>query len=386
MSMSQPVSTQPAVWTQNLIALARDRAADLGFASLGVSNADVTQASEGLRDWLAAGYHGDMDYMSRHASLRSDPGLLTPGTLSAVMVTMSYRPSDDSWVDQAWGRIENSEKAFVASYALGRDYHKVMRANLQLLAKFIETQVGAFGFRVFCDSAPVMEVALASKAQLGWRGKNTLLLNREQGSMFFIGTIYTDLPIEITAELTQGAMSDGEHCGTCDRCLTVCPTQAFVAPYVLDARKCISYLTIENKGAIPEQYRRAMGNRIYGCDDCQLVCPWNKYAKAASHPDFAARHSLDDSGLMSLFAWSASEFDTRMAGSAIFRIGYWRWLRNIAVGLGNALADSHSITLHAEIRSALNKRLMSCEVDDAHQALLAEHIEWALAQQVVAIQ
>jgi epoxyqueuosine reductase len=379
--MSQLASTQPAVWTQSLIALARERAADLGFASLGVSNVDVTQASEGLRDWLAAGYHGDMDYMSRHASLRSDPSLLTPGTVSAVMVTMSYRPAADSWVDHAWRSIDDSQKAYVAGYALGRDYHKVMRANLQLLAKFIQTQVGALGFRVFCDSAPVMEVTLASKAQLGWRGKNTLLLNREQGSMFFIGTIYTDLPIDTQGEAVDAAMSDGEHCGSCDRCLTVCPTKAFVAPYVLDARKCISYLTIENKGAIPEQYRRAMGNRIYGCDDCQLVCPWNKYAKAASHPDFAVRHRLDDSGLLELFAWSADDFDTRMAGSAIFRIGYWRWLRNIAVGLGNALADSRTAKLHAQIRTALLARLAGCSVDDPHQALLAEHIQWALAQQ-----
>jgi epoxyqueuosine reductase len=384
MSLTQSASIQPAVWTQGLIALARDRAADLGFASLGVSNSDVTQASEGLRDWLAAGYHGDMDYMARHASLRSDPALLTPGTLSAVMVTMSYRPTDERWVEHGWRSLEQGEKAYVASYALGRDYHKVMRTNLKTLAKFIETQVGALGFRVFCDSAPVMEVTLATKANLGWRGKNTLLLNRDQGSMFFIGTIYTDLPIESVD--VPAVAENGEHCGTCERCLTVCPTKAFVAPYVLDARKCISYLTIENKGAIPEQYRRAMGNRIYGCDDCQLVCPWNKYAKAASHPDFAVRHRLDDAGLLELFEWSMADFDSRMAGSAIYRIGYWRWLRNIAVGLGNALADSRTAKHHAVIRTALSQRLVHADLAGDAQALLREHIEWALAQKVDAIQ
>jgi epoxyqueuosine reductase len=263
-------------------------------------------------------------------------------------------------------------------YALGRDYHKIVRSNLQKLATAFQKILGdtdKLGYRVFCDSAPVMEVELASKAGLGWRGKNTLLLSREQGSMFFIGTLYIDKHLPTVANPKPA----GEHCGSCTRCIDVCPTKAFDGPYRLDARKCISYLTIENKGAIPIEFRKAMGNRIYGCDDCQLVCPWNKYAQAASHPDFAVRNSLDSASLLELFSWTQDEFYTRMSGSAIYRIGYWRWLRNIAVGLGNALPDTLT-SARDEICIALKAVKASLDPSQAEQAIVVEHIDWALEQ------
>jgi epoxyqueuosine reductase len=374
-----PVSTPIATAvSSSLVEQLRAKALSLGFSSLGISNVDLRQASAGLRAWLEAGYHGDMDYMARHEHLRGEPMALHPGTVCAVMVTINYTPPDDDWVAKSWQTIEGSNQAYVARYALGRDYHKIVRSNLQKLADAFEKllcQGSHFGYRVFCDSAPVMEVELASKAGLGWRGKNTLLLSREQGSMFFIGTLYVD----VSLPTNESTLPVGEHCGTCTRCIDVCPTKAFDGPYRLDARKCISYLTIENKGVIPVEYRKAMGNRIYGCDDCQLVCPWNKYAQAASHPDFEVRNSLDNASLLALFAWTENEFNNRMAGSAIYRIGYWRWLRNIAVGLGNALSCKSSVD-SKEIRLLLRSTKARLDQTQPDQALVAEHIEWALAQ------
>jgi epoxyqueuosine reductase len=376
--MTQPM---PRYWTTSLLGEVQAFGAQLGFASVGVSTSDVGQASDGLREWLAAGYHGSMDYMSRHEALRASPAMLHPGTVSCVMVTMNYAPDAPDFEALSARVLAQPDAAYIARYALGQDYHKVMRFNLQLLAKFIESRVGPMGYRVFCDSAPVMEVTLATKAGLGWRGKNTLLLNRQQGSLFFIGTIYTDLAVLQNQDsfVDSPALANGEHCGSCQRCLEVCPTKAFTAPFVLDARKCISYLTIENKGSIPIEYRRAMGNRIYGCDDCQMVCPWNKYAQAASHPDFAVRHGLDNVGLLELFGWSSDDFTQRLSGSAIYRIGYWRWLRNIAVALGNAAAAA-DVDLKRTVFAALMAKRTCCDVAIPEQALLAEHIEWALLQ------
>jgi epoxyqueuosine reductase len=361
-----------------LVEQLREEALSLGFSSLGISDIDLKDASAGLRAWLSEGYHGDMDYMARHEQLRGEPVTLHPGTVCAVMVTMNYTPIHQDWLAQSWQTMGESHQAYIARYALGRDYHKIVRSNLQKLADAFQKILGnddKLGYRVFCDSAPVMEVELASKAGLGWRGKNTLLLSREQGSMFFIGTLYIDKQLPAV----ENPMPRGEHCGSCTRCMDVCPTKAFDGPYRLDARKCISYLTIENKGAIPIEYRKAIGNRIYGCDDCQLVCPWNKYAKVASHPDFAIRNSLDSASLLELFAWTEDEFNKRMAGSAIYRIGYWRWLRNIAVGLGNSLGNAlpHQ---HEKIADALKATKARLDQTLPEQALVVEHIDWALAQ------
>ena len=331
-----------------------------GFASLGVADIDLSEAEPGLLAWLDAGWHGGMDYMARHGTRRSRPAELAPGTVSAVMVTVDYAPDDPQWVARAWATLADAERAAVSRYALGRDYHKVVRARLQRLADRIAADIGPFGYRVFCDSAPVMEVELARKAGLGWRGKHTLLLNRSQGSTFFIGTLYTDLPLPPDAP-------QQEHCGNCTRCIDACPTGAIVAPYRVDARRCVSYLTIELAGAIPETLRPSIGNRIYGCDDCQLACPWNKFARPATLADFAPRNRLDAAGLVELFAWTRAEFEQRMAGSAILRIGHERWLRNIAVALGNTVGGP-------EIEAAL------CARSDDSSALVREHVAWALGR------
>ncbi|MEK9720797.1 MAG: tRNA epoxyqueuosine(34) reductase QueG, partial [Quisquiliibacterium sp.] len=272
------------------------------------------------------------DYMARHGLKRARPAELVPGTVTAVMVSLDYAPDDPDWLDHAQRCLTEPGQAYVSRYALGRDYHKVVRARLQRLADKLADLVGPFGYRVFCDSAPVLEVELASRAGLGWRGKHTLLLDKGRGSMFFLGTLYTDLPLAPDAP-------EAEHCGSCVRCIQACPTGAIVAPYRLDARRCISYLTIELDGPIPERWRQAIGNRIYGCDDCQLACPWNRFAQAAALPDFAVRNKLDSASLVELFGWTGEQFKQRMAGSAISRIGYQRWLRNIAVALGNAPSD-----------------------------------------------
>lgn len=333
-------------------------AVEFGFRQLGVADTDLGAAELRLLDWLARGYNGDMDYLARHGTRRSRPGELMPGTLRVISVRLDYLPAQ---AEDAEAVLEDGKRAYVARYALGRDYHKVLRSRLQRLAERIGQEVGEFRYRVFTDSAPVMEVELAVKAGLGWRGKHTLLLEREAGSWFFLGEMYTDLPLPVDE-------AQDEHCGTCRRCIDVCPTGAIVAPYELDARRCISYLTIEHHGSIPEELRPLLGNRIYGCDDCQLVCPWNRFAQPASLPDFAPRNGLDGAALADLFAWSAEEFEHRLLGSAIRRIGHERWLRNLAVALGNAPA-------HPAILEALQAR-------SGHpSALVREHVQWAIAEQ-----
>jgi epoxyqueuosine reductase len=337
---------------------------ELGFRALGICDLDVVDAAARLRDWLAQGRHGDMAYLARHAELRADPQRLVPGACRAIVARLDYRPAGDEggedWIAREWRRIGDGDAAVVSIYARGRDYHKVLRDRLQQLAARIETEAGPFGYRVFTDSAPVLEVELARKSGLGWRGKHTLLLAQDAGSMFFLGEILTDLPLPVDAPTT-------EHCGTCTRCIEVCPTRAITAPYQLDARRCISYLTIEHHGSIPEALRPLIGNRVYGCDDCQLVCPWNKFAQVAQGPDFDLRHGLDAATLVELFAWTEAQFLERHAGSAIRRIGFERWLRNIAVALGNAPTTDAVVT-------ALRTR-----AEDS-SPLLREHVAWALAQ------
>ena len=329
---------------------------ELGFQAVGVADTDLSAAEAHLASWLERGWHGEMDYMARHGERRSRPGELVPGTLRVIACRMNYVAE----VGEGWPEISDDGRAYIARYARGRDYHKVLRTRLQKLADRISGEVGEFGHRVFTDSAPVMEVELASKAGLGWRGKHTLLLSREAGSYFFLGEIYTDLPLPVDAPADN-------HCGTCTKCIELCPTQAIRGPYSLDARRCISYLTIELKGSIPVELRPLIGNRVYGCDDCQLACPWNSFAQATGEADFAVRNGLDAATLVELFAWTAEEFDSRMAGSAIRRIGYERWLRNLAVGLGNA-AKSENIV------AALRGR-----ADDA-SSLVREHVGWALGR------
>ena len=327
----------------------------LGFDAIGIADCDLSQQEAQLMAWLDAGFHGDMDYMAKHGVRRARPATLVSGTISIITARLSYAPPR---AKESWSVINDPGRAFLSRYALGRDYHKVLRGKLQQLADRITSETGEFRHRVFTDSAPVLEVALAAKSGLGWRGKHTLLLNRDAGSYFFLGEIYTDLPLPTDA-------AEPDHCGTCTRCMAVCPTQAIVAPYQLDARRCISYLTIELKGSIPEALRPLIGNRVYGCDDCQLVCPWNRFAQTSAEEDFAVRSGLDDVSLVDLFAWSESDFNDRLAGSAIRRIGYERWLRNIAVGLGNAPGTQAVI-------AALESRR-----DDA-SPLVREHVSWAL--------
>ena len=336
-------------------------ARDLGFQQLGISDTDLALADARLTAWVADGRHGEMHYMHKHGSKRTTPAELVPGTVRVLSVRMDYFPPD---IQNAWGQLENAEAAYVSRYALGRDYHKVLRARLQSLSDQIAALIGPFGYRVFVDSAPVMEKPLAEKAGLGWIGKHTNLINSKAGSYFFLGEIYVDLdlPIDLAAS---------EHCGTCTRCISACPTGAITAPFQLDARLCISYLTIELDGAIPIALRPALGNRIYGCDDCQLVCPWNKFAQLSVEPDFRARHQLDRASLLELFAWNEAEFLKNTEGSAIRRIGYARWQRNLAVALGNA---PRSIPVMA----ALSARLADC-VDQN----LAEHLRWALERQAM---
>ncbi|MFN0301748.1 MAG: tRNA epoxyqueuosine(34) reductase QueG [Burkholderiales bacterium] len=343
----------------DLAALARSIKAwghEIGFQAVGIADADLHEAEQGLLDWLAAGFHGTMDYMARHGTLRSRPAALVQGTVRVISVRMDYLPDAASSATV----LADGEKAFIARYALGRDYHKVLRQRLQSLAARIEAKIGPFGYRVFTDSAPVMEVELARKAGIGWRGKHTLLLSREAGSYFFLGDIYIDLPLPVDAPAS-------EHCGTCTRCIDACPTGAITGPYRLDARRCIAYLTIELKDSIPIAFRTLIGNRVYGCDDCQMACPWNSFARVSEEPDFRVRHGLDSAQLVELFAWSKAQFHERMAGSAIHRIGYERWLRNLAVGLGNAPSGEGIV-------AALQARA------DDPSPLVREHVAWAIAQ------
>ena len=331
---------------------------DLGFDAIGFSGVAVADAEQNLNAWLAAGCHGEMDYMAAHTTARGNkralPAELLPGTRSIITARMNYRPASAD----SLAALADGERAFISRYALGRDYHKLLRSRLQKLANRITAEIGDFAYRAFTDSAPVMEVGLAQNSGLGWRGKHTLLLERDAGSYFFLGEIFTDLPLPPDPPVT-------DHCGTCRACLDACPTRAIVAPYRLDARLCISYLTIELKGTIPEPLRPLLGNRIYGCDDCQLACPWNRAAPLTRESDFAPRHGLDQAALVELFAWEETDFNERLAGSPIRRIGFERWLRNIAVALGNAPRND-------AVLSALRSRA-------GHPSeLVREHVAWAL--------
>jgi len=393
---------------------------ELGFGAIGISDTDLTDAEAGLAAWLEAGCHGEMDYMAKHGMKRARPAELVAGTRRVITARMAYLPADSlaaqadgkaresrvqaasanessdervlrddanalaqagDWRAREHARLADPQAAVVSIYARGRDYHKVLRARLQQLAERIEAEVGAYGHRVFTDSAPVLEVELAQKAGIGWRGKHTLLLQRDAGSLFFLGEIYVDLPLPTDADDPSSAAPEtpGAHCGSCTRCIGACPTGAITGPYRVDARRCISYLTIELHGSIPEDLRPLIGNRVYGCDDCQLVCPWNKFAQASPVADFDVRHGLDRATLVELFAWSESEFDARMQGSAIRRIGYERWSRNLAVAIGNALrGDEHALPVDA--RAALVDALVARENDAS--AIVREHVRWALAAAV----
>jgi epoxyqueuosine reductase len=386
---------------------------ELGFGAVGISDTDLSDAEAGLAAWLEAGCHGEMDYMAKHGMKRARPAELVAGTRRVITVRMAYLPAatlvssadgkvsespsqaapdnrlndrreagDDAkagdWRTHEWARLADPQAAVVSIYARGRDYHKVLRARLQQLAERIEAEVGVYGHRVFTDSAPVLEVELAQKAGIGWRGKHTLLLQRDAGSLFFLGEIYVDLPLPTDADdpSSHAPEQPGAHCGSCTRCIGACPTGAITGPYRVDARRCISYLTIELHGSIPEELRPLIGNRVYGCDDCQLVCPWNKFAQAAPVADFDVRHGLDRATLVELFGWTAAEFDERMQGSAIRRIGYERWSRNIAVAIGNALRSGDD-ALPETARAALVAALRARENDGSE--VVREHVRWALA-------
>ncbi|MEY2625516.1 MAG: hypothetical protein RL412_1291 [Pseudomonadota bacterium] len=335
-------------------------ASGLGFAAIGVAHLDLAEDETHLLRWLGEGRHGDMHYMARHGTRRSRPAELKPGTVCAISVRLNYWPCEAADPEAV---LNAPDLGYVSRYALGRDYHKILRNALQDFADRIEAKVGPFGYRVFVDSGPVLEKALARNAGLGWIGKHTNLIAKDAGSWFFLGEIYTDLPLPIDPPV-------GAHCGTCEACIPACPTGAITAPWQLDARRCISYLTIELPGSIPEALRPLIGNRIYGCDDCQLVCPWNKFAQAAAHPDLkAVRHGLDQAPLAELFLWTAEEFESRLRGSAIRRIGHERWLRNIAVALGNGPQTGHSAD---RARWSLSQRAQD------PSPLVREHVEWAL--------
>ncbi|WHZ20744.1 MAG: Epoxyqueuosine reductase QueG [Rhodanobacteraceae bacterium] len=334
--------------------------AELGFAKVGITGVELAEDEAHLLAWLRQGRHGTMDYMQRHGTRRSRPGELQPGTVRVISARMDYSPTGaDS--DAAWQTLRDGKRAYIARYALGRDYHKLIRNRLQKLADRIETETGPFGYRAFTDSAPVLEKALARNAGLGWIGKHTLLLDRDAGSWFFLGELYTDLPLPIDAPAAA-------HCGTCTRCIDICPTQAITGPYQLDARRCIAYLTIESKDAIPEDLRPLIGNRVFGCDDCQLVCPWNKFAQPTREEDFAPRHGLDGAKLVELFAWTEDEFLKKTEGMPIRRAGYTGFMRNVAVALGNA---PHS----TEVMDALTARAGD------PSPLVREHVAWALSRQ-----
>ena len=356
-------------------------ARELGFSQIGVAGVDLSGAEPGLMQWLAQGFHGEMHYMAAHGIKRARPAELVPGTVSVITARMNYLPRNtlaplepldaldksQGWQALEFARLADPAQGTVSVYARGRDYHKVLRARLQKLSDRIAQEVGPLGYRVFTDSAPVLEAELAARSGQGWRGKHTLVLSRDAGSMFFLGEIYIDIALPPSAPVSA-------HCGQCRACIDVCPTQAILAPHRLDARRCISYLTIEHAGAIPLELRPLLGNRIYGCDDCQLICPWNKYAQVSSLPDFDARAGLSGQQLVHLFAWDEPTFLRQTEGGPIRRIGHERWLRNIAVALGNGLRVSDDAAVRASLRAALNTRA-------AHDsALVREHVVWALAQ------
>lgn len=346
-----------ALLENQLLESMQNWAEDYGFQQLGVSDIDLATAEQNLKQWLEKGFHGEMAYMTQYGTKRTRPQQLVANTVRVITVRMDYWPEPAA---EPWSVLENDQLGFVSRYALGRDYHKLMRKRLVQLAEKIKSEIAQMGYRVFCDSAPVMEKALAEKSGIGWVGKHSNVLNRKQGSYFFLGEIYTDLPLPLTAAIP-------EHCGSCVACIDICPTQAIVAPYQVDARRCISYLTIELHGVIPVEFRSMMGNRIYGCDDCQLVCPWNKFAQMTTQSDFLPRNDLDAPQLLTLFAWTEQEFLTKLEGSPIRRIGHESWLRNIAVALGNAKPSTAIIT------ALQDKRESSSE-------LIKQHIDWALEQ------
>ena len=357
-STQQYGNTEMAALKAELI----DWCAELGFQQAGISDVNLAEAENRLAEWLAREFHGTMDYMWRHGKKRSRPQRLVPGTVRVITVRMDYLPKEQHEPIQL---LDDDARAYISRYALGRDYHKVLRGRLRALARRIEQRIGPFGYRVFVDSAPVLEKALAEKAGIGWIGKHTNLINRDDGSWFFLGELYTDLPLPVDEP-------EDSHCGTCAACIDVCPTNAIVAPYQLDARRCISYLTIELKDAIPVEFRKAIGNRVYGCDDCQLFCPWNKFAKPTAEADFAPRHGLDSADLAALFSWNEETWLEKTEGSAIRRIGFERWLRNIAVALGNAKSTP---TVVAALRARQHDK----------SKLLTEHVLWALEQHKVEI-
>ncbi|WP_461535790.1 tRNA epoxyqueuosine(34) reductase QueG [Spongorhabdus nitratireducens] len=330
---------------------------ELGFQDVGITDIDLSDHEAHLKNWLDQGLHGDMEWMAAHGNKRSRPAELVPGTLRIISLRMDYLPADTRQIQI----LQDKSKAYISRYALGRDYHKLIRKRITQLGKRIEQEIGAYGYRAFVDSAPVLERAVAMRAGLGWIGKNTMLLNHKAGSFFFLGELFTDLPLPVDKP------QDKVHCGSCTACLDKCPTDAFLGPHKLDARKCISYLTIENSGPIQEELRPLIGNRVFGCDDCQLVCPWNKFAKFSGETDFLPRHKLDSSELADLFLWTEEEFLDRTAGSPIRRTGFEGWLRNLAVGLGNASSSPKVI-------SALKQRL------DSPSELISEHVRWALNQ------
>jgi len=361
-----------------LLARIRHEARSLGFSQIGVSGIDLSTAEPGLTAWLQAGFHGSMHYMHSHGLKRARPAELVPGTVSVISVRMDYLPRREAsvsggststdWISRENARLADPSQAVVSVYARGRDYHKVLRQRLEKLAQSLRSWLGPLGHRAFTDSAPVLEVELAARSGLGWRGKHTLALHREAGSMFFLGELFVDVALPSTPAVSA-------HCGSCSACLDVCPTQAIVAPYRLDARRCLSYLSIEHEGPIPLEFRRAMGNRVYGCDDCQLACPWNKYAQTASLPDFDPREGLADGTLETLWSWDETQWLRRMEGSAVRRIGWTRWRRNLAVALGNALAQLPP----GPAAQSLKRTLLAAR--EQEDPLVREHIDWALAQE-----
>jgi epoxyqueuosine reductase len=347
----------------------RNWALELGFSQIGVTDIQLADAEAGLQAWLKAGFHGEMDYMQRHGMKRARPQELVPGTVSVVCVAMNYLSCDSppDWAQQELNGHEQPQQAVISLYARGRDYHKVLRQRLEKLAQRMSAAWGPMGHRVFTDSAPVLEVELATRAGLGWRGKHTLLLNRQAGSMFFLGEIYLDRPLPKSEPTT-------DHCGQCSACITACPTAAIVAPHRLDARRCISYLTIEHAGPIDEALRPLLGNRIYGCDDCQLVCPWNKYAQLSQLPDFVARSELKAADLLGMWQWTEADFLRHSEGSAIRRIGFERWQRNLAVAMGNAMRSPLPQQVQCQMQQALTQAMPGLS------PLVQEHAQWALRQ------
>lgn len=344
---------------QQLTQEIKDKGISLGFQAIGISDTNLQEAENHLQPWLDANKQGSMSYMGKHGKKRTTPDLLVPGTQRIISVRMDYYPTGGK---NALDVLNNRNLAYISRYSLGRDYHKVLRQRLKQLSQFISEKIGPFGHRVFVDSAPVMEKAIAEKSGLGWIGKHSNLLSRDAGSWFFLGEIFVDIPLILDSKRSS-------HCGECTKCIVECPTQAIVSPYSVDARRCISYLTIENKGAIPLEFRKAIGNRIYGCDDCQLVCPWNRFSEATPEVDFIIRHQLDNSSLLTLFSWNENTFLSKTEGSAIRRIGHQSWLRNISVALGNSEKNE---TVIVALRT---KRHNASE-------LLKEHMDWAIAQQL----